>query len=135
MFDYSKSILAIFWYLVWLFRGPQNYIFWLFKSVFWQFLCEKNGRKSRDPASRLVTILFAAGKTVGSCETSREVFCFPLFHKVRLTFLRWTRCLFGLKCYWHHFWPINILALFESYLKRKLNGTKFITIGQPILIL
>ena len=53
-FDYSKSILAIFWCLVWLFRGPQNYIFWLFKSVFWQFLCEKNGRKARDPARRLV---------------------------------------------------------------------------------
>ena len=28
------TILAIFWYLVWLFRGPQNYIFQLFKSVF-----------------------------------------------------------------------------------------------------
>ena len=34
--------------------GPQNYVFWLFKSVFWQFLCEKNGRKSRYPARRLV---------------------------------------------------------------------------------
>ena len=44
-----------FWpFFVWLFRGPQNYIFWLFKSVFWQFLCEKNGRKSRDPARGLV---------------------------------------------------------------------------------
>ena len=27
-----------------------------FKSVFWQFLCEKNSRTSRDPASRLVQI-------------------------------------------------------------------------------
>ena len=23
---------------------PQNYIFWSFKSVFWQFLCEKNDK-------------------------------------------------------------------------------------------
>ena len=28
------------------------------KSVLWQFLCEKNGQKSRDPARRLVNIHF-----------------------------------------------------------------------------
>ena len=46
-----------FWPFFGVFSGflgvPQNYIFWLFKSVFWQFLCEENGRKSRDPARRL----------------------------------------------------------------------------------
>ena len=36
------------------FPVPQNYIFWWFKSEFLQFICEKNGRKSRDPARRLV---------------------------------------------------------------------------------
>ena len=41
-----------------LFRVPQNYIIWLFKSVFWQFLFEKNGRKLRDPARRLVKHFF-----------------------------------------------------------------------------
>ena len=49
-----------FWPFFGVFSGflgvPQSYIFWLYKSVFWQFLCEKNGRKSRDPASRLVHI-------------------------------------------------------------------------------
>ena len=47
-----------FWPFFGIFSGflgvPQNYIFWSFNSVFWQFLCEKNGRKSRDPARRLV---------------------------------------------------------------------------------
>ena len=28
-------------------------IFWSFKSVFWQFLCEKNGRKWRNPRDGL----------------------------------------------------------------------------------
>ena len=50
-----------FWAFFGVFSGflgvPQNYIIWLFKSVFWQFLCEKNGRKSRDPASRLVYLI------------------------------------------------------------------------------
>ena len=47
-----------FWPFFGVFSGflgvPQNYIIWLFKSVFWQFLCEKNGRKSRDPTRQLV---------------------------------------------------------------------------------
>ena len=50
-----------FWPFFGVFSGflgvPQNYIIWLFKSVFWQFLCQKNGRTSRDPASRLVGII------------------------------------------------------------------------------
>ena len=49
-----------FWPFFGVFSGflgvRQNYIFWSFKSVFWQFLCEKNGRKSRDPARRLVLV-------------------------------------------------------------------------------
>ena len=40
-----------------IFVWPQYYIFWLFKSVFWQFLCEKKGRKSRDLARRLVFLV------------------------------------------------------------------------------
>ena len=52
-----------FWPFFGVFSGflgvPQNYIIWLFKSVFWQFLCQKNGRTSRDPASRLVSPNFA----------------------------------------------------------------------------
>ena len=42
----QKRFWPFFRCLVWLFRVPQNYIFWWFK---W-----KNGRKSRDPARRLV---------------------------------------------------------------------------------
>ena len=33
----GKFILGLFW----LFRGPQNYTFWLFKSVFWPFLVSR----------------------------------------------------------------------------------------------
>ena len=47
----------------------------------------------------------------------------------------WYIYYYYLKCYCHHFLPINILVLFERYLKRKLDSTKFISIGQPILIL
>ena len=51
-----------FWPFFGVFSGflgvPQNYIFCSFKSVFWQFLCEKNGWKSRDPARRLVQLFF-----------------------------------------------------------------------------
>ena len=61
--DYSKTIFAIFWCLVWLFRGPQNYILFWFMSVFWQFLCDKNSRKWRDPARRLVRTKFILGST------------------------------------------------------------------------
>ena len=56
-----------FWPFFGVFSGflvlPQNYIICLFKSVFWQFLCEKNGRKSRDPASRLVNLLSKSHST------------------------------------------------------------------------
>ena len=49
-----------FWPFFGVFSGflgvPQNYIIWLFKSVFWQFLREKNGRKSRDLARPLVKL-------------------------------------------------------------------------------
>ena len=38
-----------------------------------------------------------------------------------------------LKYYWHHFWPM--IFWFESSLKEKPNGTKFFSIGLPILIL
>ena len=48
-----------FWPCFGVFSGflgvPQNYIYWSFKSVFWQFLSEKNGRKSRDSPRRLVS--------------------------------------------------------------------------------
>ena len=37
MFKSIDSFLALFW----LFRGPQNYTFWLFKSVFWPFFIFK----------------------------------------------------------------------------------------------
>ena len=50
-----------FWSFFGVFSGflgvPQNYIIWSFKSVFLQFLCENNGRKSRDPARRLVVTI------------------------------------------------------------------------------
>ena len=56
-----------FWPFFGVFSGflgvSQNYIFWSFKSVFWQFLCEKNGRKSRDPARRLVPTFIQIGSS------------------------------------------------------------------------
>ena len=50
-----------FWPFFGVFSGflgvPQHYIFWSFKSVFWQFLREKNGWKARDPAGGLVELI------------------------------------------------------------------------------
>ena len=60
--NHSLITQKLFWPFFGVFSGflgvPQNYIIWLFKSVFWQFLCQKNGRTSRDPASRLVSDWF-----------------------------------------------------------------------------
>ena len=40
------------------FRGPQNYIFWWFKSVFWQFFVRKTVGSRETPRDGLFTFFF-----------------------------------------------------------------------------